>query len=693
MSAGAKGTIYRVRDTSGHDVVLLSETKLDMNSSPGTLGQLRETRSEKIWVAGVDTFWLITGEKQEPKSNIKRPAIKPAPPPHADTALSLINNIKGNPDVGLPSLLHELAGSGAPEPFSFASAVQLQTGYSTVGTRHAETLSALREGKLSIPYKAQVSAIEIRDGVWLVSGFQRDGSGLYRLSQAVDIRSVETVSLENASSAVKLECGLVVFRLTPKWSSPTIADLRSEQDILKSVGDWLSRILSATSQRNGDGTLKQISELLRELESRTVSAEEKRDLEALSGILASRRELLDILPSVLESHPDWQNAREEFQKEEQDRLREELRAKLASETSEVETRLVDLRREVAEAELRVSTATHREARLREESERIERQIEERVAAAAKHLGAQNGEAVADLHAEVERLRSDIGTLEQRISATAAQAPSSEAADVKESPAIRISTREERAELLRQLHEGTGLPASQLAMLIHYSSSGELPVLVGEHAAKAVIDIAHALGGEAAQVIFCDPTKVSYADMARDISDGSGLAVAVGFAQQYPEALVPVALCGLTCGPCEFWLPQLMEMRRIGRLPSNLAFIASAGTDGIRVSVPKSVLSYLAPFLISAAPESMPFAGQSPGFWPAAFEQDPERKKEVVVSLASKVDARTLVQSVAMLARCLTADDPEVDELVKEVLERDKWVAALRSGEDHEFLKHFQNIER
>ena len=278
-------------------------------------------------------------------------------------------------------------------------------------------------------------------------------------------------------------------------------------------------------------------------------------------------------------------------------------------------------------------------------------------------------------------------------AAKADAPPEEKQDVPcsaveiESAAPTMANLEQRQATLQETAVATGLSTLQVAAVIA-SSTETVPVILGADGAAAAVDIVTALAGERAAVVFCDPTRVSLADLLLD--QNSGLQAAIDDARRHPEILAAVALCGITNGPCEYWLPQIVEMRRAGRLPRNLAVVASAGTDGTRVPVPGSVLRHLFP-LTPANPAS-PGAVAHQGAWPAPEGIEKSRLEAALgVLIDAGLEGSVLQKSARTLARA-----PEwirASDLVDVFKRQAGWLEATLSGSEHEDKKYFELKER
>jgi hypothetical protein len=428
------------------------------------------------------------------------------------------------------------------------------------------------------------------------------------------------------------------------------------------------------------------TELLHLLADRAVSEEEKADLAAVAGHLSMRTELADILPEILGRDPAFKDMIARFGEAEKVRLRTELEDQLRRETEADSARLTALRAEVAEAEAKLATFSHREALLRNETEKHEETLRDRIANAAEGIKSESSRDTAMIREEVARLRDDMA----QIAAAAPAAPIPVAVAQPEEaaptpPPPPFASDDQRQKTVRELSVATGLTHSEVAAVIALGLD-LVPVLVGTDAAAAAVDIATAIAGEDAAIVFCDPTRLSLADLLDD--EHSGFKSAIEKARARPEMLAAAALCGITSGPCEYWLPQIVEMRRVGRLPRNLALFASASTDGMRVSIPDTALRHLFP--VTAGKLARPGSAKFEGLWPS-LASDPERFQEAVdILIDGGLEGVVMQNAARALAR--TPAWMKVGDLKDVFLRQAKWLSATAAGGEHEHNKYFKNIE-
>ncbi|MDK1385133.1 hypothetical protein QN224_06905 [Sinorhizobium sp. 8-89] len=676
MSASGK-TVYRVKQLVAHDVAIIAEVK----DGEAHRGKLRETRDSRIALGGTDSFWLIGGEKKESKLVVQKDDI--SVPVFASGISSMASKIRASSVFELPKVVNDNAGPGKFDAVSFTTVTRLTVGYSPHGGSE-ELLPALSKGTLHIPLEAPVSAIEVRPGHWLTSGFEALPAGRYGLRQQ-SLRSVATASLENRPDMIRLANGLVVFVSPPKWSEPKSTDLRSEEEIHESVERWLSRSTAALSLPGDAGSLEP-AELLRLLADRAISEEEKADLASIAGRLSKRSELADILPEILGRDPAFRDRLAGFEESEKARLRTELEEQLRREMEVERARLAALRIEVADAETKLASFSHREALLRSETEKHEEMLRSRIASAAEGIRNESSRETAAIRDEVARLRDDMAQIATAVPAAAepvAEARTEES--IPAAPPPRFASDEQRQKTLNELAVATGLTLAEVAAIVA-TATDVVPVLLGPDSAAAAVDIATAFAGDDAAIVFCDPTKISLTDLLND--EHSGLREAIDKAKERPEALYAAAICGITSGPCEYWLPQIIAMRRVGRLPRNLALVASAGADGLRVPIPDSTLRHLFPLKPSKAPR--PGSAKFEGLWPMT-NLDQERVREVVEVLAGRELEGSAMQAVARaLAR--TPSWMQLSDAVLVFLRQAKWLAAIAAGHEHEHDEYFIDME-
>lgn len=685
--ARADKKIIRVLQILGLDVAVVAEVGDD---NDGLTGKTFETKNGKIALGGVDSFWIVTGEK---KSQLSARSDTLQMPAFTTAASSLVGRTTV-PDFGrgLPGL----GRSGKPNAASFATATRLQVAYSPRDLTHAELVDRLREGQLNVHSNGGVDAIEVRPNAWITaSGFNRRSNGLYQFSSNVPIRAVPSVAIEGKPDCIHMASGLMVFRIPPQWSPATETDLRPDEEILHSAEEWLARATAAASEAE-ESEVGSLARLLKARIAGSIGTDEREDLEAALRVLSGRESLLELIPQLLSRDANWKESLREFERAERERVSDEVRRSLESESEEQGKRLEELRAQVIDAEAKLASAAHREVLLRNESDKHEARLQEKIAEAARTVESSYSGHSKALRNELERLRADVAELTQMatkqtvpetIPLAEPVAPPPVPVPAVETPPV--ANEEARLQILRELANDGGLSVAEAVAVLLVSTEG-VPVLLGEKAAGLAARFADAIGGYDAAVVYCDPTRISLSDLLRG-DELSGFAKAIETARARPDALIPVALCGITNGPCEYWLPQLIEMRRLGRVPRNTAFIASAGTDGMRVSVPKTVLRQLSPIKMAdgvKSPGGTKFAGQ----WPFDGKGNGGRLQEALDLLTSKdVEPDFLVSVAKMLSKMPPMSGLKMADVAAVLLRQGKWNEELETTAEDGNLRFFTNI--
>lgn len=671
MAAQSKA-VFRVQQVVDVDVAIVAEVKDGETYS----GKVRETRDPKIALGGRDSFWSVAGERKDPRPLPARDEATPRP--RLDRVSPLATRLLSESVYGLPGIGGPIAG-GKLESIAFTSATRLAVGYSLPSDRGEELLASLVEGTLDVPLAGPVSAIEVGPGRWVVDDLERLLSGRYRLKSR-SLREVRLSAVENQPETIGLGHGLMVFATPPRWSAARAADLRPEREILGSVERWMTRskaVLGPLPERTA-------AELFRLLPQMAVTEDEAAELRAVAGLLAERRDLVDVLPRLLEREPAFRARLADYEKVETARLGREIEDRIHRETEAANSRLHLLRGDVEQAEAKLAALAHREALLRIETDRHEDALRARVETAAAGIREELSLEASSLREEVARLREAI----EAPSPDPVGMPSPAAVEDPPSPAepAPFASEEDMLLTLEGLASSTGLSLAEVAAVVAMSTS-LVPSVVGASSSAAAIAFASALAGDAAAIVFCDPTKVSLADVLAD--ERSGLAAAIEAAKARPDALAAAALCCLTAGPCEYWLPNLVALRRVGRIPPNLALFASVETDGARVAVPGFVLRHLFP--LTAGSGARPDGGVFRGPWPYTPQAAPDRLR---LSLGMVLDQGLEGSEAKGAAEILSRAPAGVDPIeVAAVLElRARWVAAVEAGQDHEAKIFFKGTE-
>lgn len=682
--SGSGKSVFQVAKLLSHSVAIIAEVK----EGDSGVGKIRETRESRMLLGGVGSFWLVTGEKDD--RNLVLEDLEETCRPYLPMVSPLTSTIRANAAFELPGKVEAFYSPGQHKIRTFTTVTRLAAGYSPRDIGFDEVVSRLREGSLSIPV-GDVIAIEVRPGDWITSQFVRQPSGLYGLAPGVDVRSMLVTTIENRPESMRLPSGLLVFLSQPRWSLAQESDLRPEHEVLQSAEKWLARSkLAADGSHDESGD---IVERLRHFVSTTVHPDEKADLTAAARQLARHQSLLDVMPQLLARDTVFRKRLQEFELQERERLKDALQSKLEAEIQAEKSRLAEIRTEIADAETRLAAAGQREVLLRNEAEKHDEAIRARIAEAAKQIQSSENARDASFREEVGLLREMVSTLKQQAPAVTRgplEAPviiKAEDRQDNEARAKRHADEDARKSIVAGLSAAIGLTAADIAAIL-LRSTEDIPVLIGERASRTAADIVAAVGGEGSAVVFCDPSRISWQDLMRD--ETSGLAIAVEKAKSNPDVLVPVAVCGITNGPCEYWIPQFVESRRIGRLPRNLAIVASAGVDGMRVSVPDSILRVLMPVEVPDTTKEV--RKVYAGCWPADFDFDRGRLADAVdlLSQADTLKADVLQRTAKLLSR--TPPGVAMADVGKVFLRHAQWLASISSDGQYEFKNYFKNIE-
>ena len=679
--SGSGKTVFQVVKVLNHSSALVAEIK----GGESRTARLRETREPRMVLDGVGSLWLVTGEKEETKHVLED--LEELPDVSLPMVSPLSSTIRASTEFGLPANVEGFNLPGHFKTTTFVTVTRILAAYSARGIDFEEVVRRLREGRLEIPSR-EVIAIEVAKGEWLTGHFVRLPSGSYGLSPGADTRALPVKTIENRPDTIKLPSGLLVFLSEPRWSPAKDRDVRPESEVIESAERWLGRSMFAADKAPDGGD---VVDLLRHQVATTINEDEKADIAAAARLIAGRQSILDILPQILAKDTVFQKRVQEFELQERERLKEGLRSKVEAEIDAEKARLEQIRAEIAEADARLAAAGQRELLLRNEADKHDEVMKARIAEAAKQLQGGALEESGSLRRELDELRDLVLQMPSHPPTVVVAAP--EEIPKLERPkdngeAVGPKADEDaRKSILAGLASATGISQADVMALL-LKSTDEVPLLVGERASGVAADIVAAIGGEDSAVAFCDPSRISWQDLMHD--ETSGLAAAVAKAKANPDILVPIAICGITNGPCEYWLPQFVESRRIGRLPRNLAIVASAGIDGSRVSIPDSVLRFLMPVELpdTARPVRRLFAGS----WPAEFDANR-------ANLADAIDVLTQSEafgngSLQRAARTLsrTPQGMAMADVAKPFVRQAKWLASVSGGGQYEFKNHFKNIE-
>ncbi len=684
--SGSGKTVFQVVKILSHGVAMVAEVR----GGDSGIGKIRETKEPRMVLGGVGSLWLVTGEKDEPKlvlEDLEEPINVSLP-----MVSALSSTIRASSEFELPATVEAFNSAGQRKTTTFVTVTRILAAYSARDIPFEEVVLRLREGRLEIP-SGEIIAIEVAPREWLTNQFVRLPSGSYGLSASTDPRALFVKTIENRPDSMRLSSGLLIFLSEPRWSIATEKDVRPEREVIESAERWLGRSKLAADKRPDDGNL---IDLLRHHVATTVNEDEKADISAAARLLANRQSILDVMPQILARDPSFQERLREFETAERERLKEGLRSKVEAEIEAEKARLDEIRLEIIEAETRVALAGQRELLLRNETEKHDEAIKVRIAEAARQL--QDNAAVQGDHLrrELDELRDLVMQMPIQPPAVVLAPPAevSEPDSTKEdSPVPHEQVAEPNANddarknIVVGLASATGLTQSDVIAIL-LKSTDEVPVLIGEKSAAIAADIVAAIGGEDSAVAFCDPSRISWQDLMRD--ETSGLAAAVAKAKANPDILVPIAVCGITNGPCEYWIPQFVESRRVGRLPRNLAIVASAGVDGSRVSVPDSILRFLMP--IEAPDAAKPVRRLFAGSWPAELDANRANLAAAidVLTQSEAFESGALQRTSKVLSRVPTGGS--LADVGHAFVRQAKWLTSISADGQYEFKNRFKNIE-
>ncbi|WP_245485002.1 hypothetical protein [Rhizobium leguminosarum] len=603
---------------------------------------------------------------------------------------SLVAPIRGHSEFKLPPTMEAYDAPGRNKFRSFATVEPLTVVYSPRDISFDEVVARLRAGTLDVP-RGKISAIEVGQGEWLTTQFVRQPSGFYAFQPGSTARSLFVSKIDNRPDAQRMPSGIVVFLSQPHWAFAQEKDFRPREEIVEAAEKWLGRARHAVDDASG---VPDMVERLRNVVASTIDEDEKADLSAAIRMLAERQSLVEVMPQMLLRDAVFQGRMKEFEAVERERIKAALQSSLQVEMDEEKSRLVEIRNEIADAETRLALAGKREVLLRAEVDKHDEALRARIAEVAHQIDADAKASANKLHDEVAALREMVAELATRPETTVETSgevspPSAVQAEAKdhdlETPVEPKADDDARKSIIAGLSSATGLTAGDIVAIL-LKSTEDIPVLIGEKASSVAADIVAAIGGESA-VAFCDPSRISWQDLMRD--ETSDLASAVAKAKVNPDILVPVAICGITNGPCEYWIPQLVESRRIGRLPRNLAIIASAGVDGMRVSVPDSILRFLMPVAIpdTAKPVRRLYAGG----WTAGSDADRARPEAMdILSRTEALSGAALQRATKALSR--VPPGVALADVGQVFLRHAAWLASITADGQYEFKNNFKKIE-
>lgn len=699
----ATATILRVRESFGLDTVLVEE--VGGFGRPDSYFSLtgRMLKSSAMAMGGVDSFWRVSGERTEKPPLLKQE--KPYRPGSKSQSYSAYGPKSAQPITNQQSSspATETLSAPPPEQVSYRSEVRLEVGYSHPSSDHGQTLAMLTGSGLRLPSRQRLIAVEVASGLWLRESqlYHVDGM-LFAPGQKK--HAVTGYKLLQEPQTIQAGGGVVVFLEPLQWSEATL-DCRSEDEVSADVVSWLQRLSVFDGQTHSSDEVRGAVETLQSAVAGSVTEEEFASLAIAIRAAEAKPQLGRLLPELLRNDPFWREQVQTTIEKAVESKRGEIDAAFADEIAEKESRLDALQRDVADAERRLTAAEERERAYRAGAEDVRKLVEEQVSVVTRDVfepalrSRLEGVALSvELHADVERLAARLAHMEQ-VSAEAAEQPETVqplsrplAAEV-----VVCDSKDQRSLLFQELQERTAVRPSELAFVLARMFGGGFPVLAGETADTVAVEIAAMLGGSSANVIFCDPTKVTFSDLFEGGQPQGSLSAVIELAKASPSTFVPLVFCGLTRSPCEFWLPAVLDGRRTGAIPTNIAMLGTVAPDGIRVEMPKSVLRRVEPVEVVGSSE---FAAMSKfeglGLWPipAPSLVTEQRTTAVDMLISFEADGRPFAEAVKSLSVVLCETECDAAEVAQSFIQGRDWAKSLSatSPDVHPLLRYFTNFE-
>lgn len=267
-----------------------------------------------------------------------------------------------------------------------------------------------------------------------------------------------------------------------------------------------------------------------------------------------------------------------------------------------------------------------EVRKELQSLRSERDEVERLCAGArkalKSINATLGEEMANIReslrdlsapelpfarAVVARLEAAMGacTNEESVSLLpSALPPWGVPARAKVSPMRRV-TPSELGERLNAEAEAHGIDATDLVALDAFARAGEIVLLLGDSAERALWAYARCVSGGVLRTMSLDPSCIGLDDLWRTPGDHLPTAFAHAWmeARAEPDITVLVCLRGLDATPFQLWLMALESILRSPERPPNLLIVATAACAPDRSEVKHPFCKELRKRLIPLIPAS------------------------------------------------------------------------------------------
>ncbi len=598
-------TIVRIKEVLDHDTFLFVNIG---DAHAGVEPSCRSGRSRPMALGGVDTYWRIKiePEHREGKSKWSDKTNKEILSPRfLEGQRATFPVFRTSTNSILPAAIAINLGERHEEPRSIKDPVRLLVGFRPSADDQAETAACLFAGTLKSPLRRPVDAIEVAPREWIRSLDFAERSGFFELR--IEKSAVPIWSIDSRSTPIEAGNGIVLFPEGVRFKGPHVRDFRTDEEVVQDTDRWLARISDSLNSSDEDrARIDELRGLLQKYAKETIQDREINDLSATLKILEKRPIFIDMLPEILARDKGWAKKIKAVVDARVQTIVNEFEARFTNEAAEKRKTILELDAVLTERRSALALIAERERAYRDSIADVERTISAKV---TEELSARSANAVTstatmedllELKAEIERLSRP----REEVHEPVATNPS----------AFPTTSKNERLDQMRNLAKTPSMSASKLALAVSLASCGVLPVFVGSMSDRFAIRLGSCISGSFGAVVFCDPTLVSIGDILSR-SNGNSASSAVDFARAHPDAMVAVILCGLTRAPCEFWLPAIFDGWRVGLLPENLRFFATASPDGIRVPMPKSLLASIVPLEISGDWNCTDTRSATTALWP------------------------------------------------------------------------------
>tara|TARA_R110002124_G_scaffold250589_8_gene415724 strand:+ start:14251 stop:16347 length:2097 start_codon:yes stop_codon:yes gene_type:complete len=694
----AAATILRVREAFGFDTVLVEE--VGGFGRPDSYFSLssRVVKSSGMATAGVDSFWKVTGERAERHALLKHE--KPYRPGSKSQSYSAYNHKSPQPILSQNTPLSggDVLNEPNPEQVTYRSEIRLEVGYSHPLGLHAKALSMMTGTGLLVPSKQRLVAVEVSDGFWLKEA-QLDQVGNFLFAPELQKHAVAGQKLVHQPQTITAGGGLVVFLEPLQWCEVTM-DCRSEDEISADASEWLEKLALFDGHTRSSDEIRKAVNTLQSLLAGSANDDEFAGLAIAIRAAQAKPQLSRLLPELLRNDSYWREQVQTTIEKAVDLKRGEIDAAFADEIAQKEGRLEQLIRDVADAERRLTSAEERERAYRAGVEDVRKLIESQVSEVTRDLyepalKARLDEVTnsSDLEAHIENIAARLGQIEQTTEAAADRLKT----ETPTSPIQTQDSKEQRSFLFQDLGERTAIGSSDLAFILARMFAGGFPVLAGENADTIALEIGAMLGGTGNNVVFCDPTKVTFGDLLDDNQSHGSLAAVIALAKKTPKNFVPLILSGLTKSPCEFWLPALLDGRRTGALPKNIVVLGTVSPDGIRVEMPRSLLRRIEPLEVVGSDElPPPSMSEEWGLWPILNESVANEYSTTAIEMLTSFDAdgKAVAEAIKNLSVLLAETECNATDVSRSFEKKLDWIKSLStpSSDAHPLLRYFTNFE-